>query len=336
MVSMKIKERVTAALNRIESEVSSLHPKMCTALEIISDSVEELSSIVIKLEFARNYIMVWANQQKKPILDGGLRGEFSRSVSLDIVDRPPSVLRGDDPVEAGMDLAQQKLSYFSASPSKVNRISDWADESSILAEINRVQETMDRVNEEILTKSHTLLELDAATDMALMGLTSNEEPRGEDSDRVGRARRCGEISRPRGGPPRIRSPNINENAMNMDNEKDNLLPPQGIRTPSGRRTSPTVPGACVSPSRAGPSPPLLAGGDIPMITARIEGEADCRDPLDLTFVDCLSAVENEPQQQEVPSLEEAAASTPANTNRAKRKAKKISPDAIRLATRRRE
>ncbi|CAL1672344.1 unnamed protein product [Lasius platythorax] len=67
-----------------------------------------------------------------------------------------------------------------------------------------------------------------------------------------------------------------------------------------------------------------------MVTARIEEKADCRDPLDLTFVNCLSALENEPQQQQhgAPSLEVAAASTPANIAGTKRKVKKTSPDAV--------
>ncbi|CAL1672345.1 unnamed protein product [Lasius platythorax] len=107
-MSMKIEKRILAALNRIRSEVSFLHPKMCTALEIVSDSVEELSSIVVKLELARNYVMVGANQQEKQtpaILNNVLKGEFPGSVSPGIINRPPSVLRGDDPVEAGLDLA---------------------------------------------------------------------------------------------------------------------------------------------------------------------------------------------------------------------------------------
>lgn len=58
---------------------------------------------------------------------------------------------------------------------------------------------------------------------------------------------------------------------------------------------------------------------------------DPKDPLDLTFVDCASILEDEPQlqkqQQGAPDTEPSVTSTPRNKTGVKRKAKKSSPDA---------
>ncbi|CAL1671593.1 unnamed protein product [Lasius platythorax] len=120
--------------------------------------------------------------------------------------------------------------------------------------------------------------------------------------------------------------------MAMEKEKDETVPPQGIRTPSGRRESPTVPGALPSLSSVGPalSSPTGEGREL----ATVE-ELDPKDPLDLTFVDCASMMEDEPQapsQVPLPSRTQdnlAVTSTHSgNTRSSKRKVKKTSPDAI--------
>ncbi|KMQ92776.1 hypothetical protein RF55_7195 [Lasius niger] len=120
--------------------------------------------------------------------------------------------------------------------------------------------------------------------------------------------------------------------MAMEKEKDEMVPPQGIRTPSGRRESPTVPGAFPSLSSVGPalSSPTGEGREL----ATVE-ELDPKDPLDLTFVDCASMMEDEPQapsQVPLPSRTQdnlAVTSTHSgNTRSSKRKVKKTSPDAI--------
>lgn len=106
------------------------------------------------------------------------------------------------------------------------------------------------------------------------------------------------------------------------------LPPQGFRSPSSRHAGPTVPKSCAS-SCVGLTPSLLTSEETKLVAVTTEAKPDLRDPLDLTFVDCLSVLENEPhKQQEVSNLKLPATSTPGNLPRLKRKAKKTSPDAV--------
>ncbi|KMQ93101.1 gag-pol polyprotein [Lasius niger] len=59
----------------------------------------------------------------------------------------------------------------------------------------------------------------------------------------------------------------------------------------------TVPGAHMSSSCVGPAPSLTTGEEFKAATVDSENEIESKDPLDLIFVDCASAVEDEPQQQ---------------------------------------
>ncbi|KMQ87840.1 protein asterix-like protein [Lasius niger] len=115
--------------------------------------------------------------------------------------------------------------------------------------------------------------------------------------------------------------------MTMDEKNEESVPPQGIRTPNGRRESPTVPGALPSSSSVGPalSSPTSEGRE----STTVEDEPDPKDPLDLTFVDCASMLEEEPRAPpQAPSQLKAqeeftVTSTPSrNTRSNKRKAKK--------------
>lgn len=51
-------------------------------------------------------------------------------------------------------------------------------------------------------------------------------------------------------------------------------------------------------SCVGPAPSLTTGEEFKAATVDSENEIEPKDPLDLTFVDCASAVEDEPQQQQ--------------------------------------
>ncbi|KMQ89974.1 grip domain-containing protein rud3 [Lasius niger] len=227
----------------------------------------------------------------------------------------PSVLRGDDLEQARINLS--RLGTTLGPPSLNRRGTEQTEDQILIERIEQIQERIDCINSEIATKNASLQLMDAAAGHVLEDLVSNDNL--EIDQRVGRARRRGGASRPRGGPPRTRSPKYNDN-MAMDNDTEITLPPQGIRTPSGRRENPTVPGALPSSSDAGPT---------------VEEEPDPKDPLHLIFVDCTSMLEDEsrvpPQVSLLPKTQGdlAMTSTPSRVTRSsKRKAKKTSPDAI--------
>lgn len=73
---------------------------------------------------------------------------------------------------------------------------------------------------------------------------------------------------------------------------ENILQPQGIRTPSGRREDSTVPEVLPSSSSEGPALSLPTGEERKLVTIATETEVELRDPIDLTFIDCLSIIEN--------------------------------------------
>ncbi|KMQ91702.1 methenyltetrahydrofolate cyclohydrolase [Lasius niger] len=107
--------------------------------------------------------------------------------------------------------------------------------------------------------------------------------------------------------------------MEMEKVSDKNLPSQGFRSPSGRREDPTVPEVPPFLSGEGPASSLPTGEKYERATVETEVE---RDPLELTFVDCLSAMEAVPQSH---NQEAIVVSTPITGT--KRKAKKVSSDA---------
>lgn len=184
--------------------------------------------------------------------------------------------------------------------------------------MNKIQNSIDRINCEIASKTVSLKEMDVAAETALASLISHEEPEDNWQD-TERARRRGEASRPRGGTPRIRNQTHFVTMMNSQ-EKENLLPPQGFRGPSGRHAGSTVPGTRATSSSAGPSTWLPAGEENKKATVPVENEKKTRDYLDLTFVDSIPHERDESQE-----LDEdtgcAAISTPYSIkSRNKRKA----------------
>ncbi|KMQ85466.1 hypothetical protein RF55_15972 [Lasius niger] len=160
------------------------------------------------------------------------------------------------------------------------------NENSLVEEILKVEDSIVRMSAKISSKTASLLELDAAAESALANIISLDDPRDswQNFDRVGRARR-------RGGANRVSE----------------------SQWQAGGSTVPEVP---PSSSNEGPASSWPTGEE------HETTEVD-RDPLDLTFVDCLSA-EVVPQFQ---SQETAIALTPNIAAGTKRKAKKISPDA---------
>ncbi|KMQ94773.1 hypothetical protein RF55_5060 [Lasius niger] len=240
-----------------------------------------------------------------------------------------NVLRGDDLEQTGINLSKIDTTL---GPPPIRREINFTANQDLFNRIEQVQERIDHINCAIATKNASLRMMDAVAGSVLEDLASNVSL--EADQRVGRARRRGEAGRPRGGPPRTRSPNKHDKtAMDKDNKMEITLPPQGIRTPSGRRESPTVPGALPSSSDAGPTLSSPTGGGLKVAT--VEDEMDPKDPLDLTFVACASVLEDEsrvpPQLTSLPGVNEdlALTSTPSrNTRSSKRKSKKVSPDAI--------
>ncbi|KMQ92113.1 hypothetical protein RF55_7940 [Lasius niger] len=115
-----------------------------------------------------------------------------------------------------------------------------------------------------------------------------------------------------------------------DNLIEDLLLPQGIRTPSGGRTDFTVAEIGASLSSVGPALSLTTGKEHQITTVISKTVPDTRDPSELTFVDCASTIEEELQlRPDAPGLEPepTATSTPGYITGIKRNAKKASPNA---------
>ncbi|KMQ89742.1 hypothetical protein RF55_10598 [Lasius niger] len=308
-----IRERALDILSTIGSDKRiKYNYELYSAIFMVMDCVDGLFSAADKMRRCRDYLLaknkdqyllIHANEvsssnlimlEHKPV-DRGLTEEIFAGELMTLNSPPrlssincsfgsPSVLRGDDIDQLKANLNRFGTSLIIPSRSNSRPVRELADR------IEEVQGNIDRINQEIAIKSASLKLLDTASGTVLEKLVS--EVNLETEQRVGRARRRGEASRPRGGPPRIRSPNGNEN-MDTNKINEEMLPPQGIRTPSGRRESPTVPGALLSSSNEGPAPLSPTGGGRELAT--VEAESDPRDPLDLTFVDCPSMIEEEPQ-----------------------------------------
>ncbi|KMQ92971.1 gag-pol polyprotein [Lasius niger] len=301
-----IRERALDILATIGSDrrIMNSH-ELYSAVIMAMDCVDGLFSTPDKLKRGRDYLLTRIRDQATSfnfnlIVQGPVnRGSFNSPIGEifcdDLMSPPhllvnnrslgsPSVLRGDDEIEQ----MKINLSRFGTSLD-LSRMRTGTDQD-LVDRLKKVQEKIDRINQEIAIKNASLRTLDAASESVLGKLVSDVSL--ETDQRVGRARRRGEANRPRGGPPRTRSPK-NGNNMAMDLENEATVPPQGIRTPSGRRESPTVPEALPSSSSVGPalSSPTGEGRE----SATVEVEPDPRDPLDLTFVDCASMLEEKPQ-----------------------------------------
>lgn len=145
-------------------------------------------------------------------------------------------------------------------------------------------------------------------------LVETNEPLADKQRKVewaGRAQRRGEASRPRGGAPRIINLNTYTN-MDMDKDKETNVQPQRSRSLSGRRASPTVPGAGMSLSSAGPASPLPTGGEFEMATV-VEAVME-KDPLALPHVE-------ESSDMDLEFEEEASEEETSIASRVKRKAR---------------
>ncbi|KMQ94769.1 shugoshin c isoform 2 [Lasius niger] len=202
-----------------------------SAIITVMEHVDSLFSVADKLEHGRNYLLSRLREWERhtavhahglnqgppneglcssPIVmtQGGDFRMLDISSQLSLYGchfSPPSVLRGDD-----LEITRANLSRLGTTlgPPSV-RGSRVVANQELIARIESVQERIDSINHEIATKNASLQLLDAAAGTALDKLVS--EVSFETEQRVGRARRRGEASRPRGGPPRTRSPNYKDN-----------------------------------------------------------------------------------------------------------------------------
>lgn len=350
-VSRRSRDRTIAMLNVLDREIPFFTGRMRYTFEALADCIEDLFVSVNSMEAARNYLLRRAYQQEEQInnlhlemeflsLDFGTscnkrtRGQLSLQAIrenssnaneiLNLTTRPSSVLRGDSSDDNDTALDLSGIDDLPVGPAEVCRNLDW---------------NLDRT-----AKNEALLDLDTATRTANNNLASSHE---EDNNR---ARRRSEADRPRGGLTRT-SDHYDNTTMKMDKESGKDLPPQGIRIPSGRRMSPTVPGALASLSSVGSASPSTTGGKPKSATVETELDWEFRDPLDLTFVDCPAMLEEDLQtQREVAAVETVVTSEDLQTQREaavvssvetvatstprpipadkKRKAKKSSPGAI--------
>lgn len=120
-----------------------------------------------------------------------LAGGFSlRLTSSDSFERSLSILRGEDIDELGSGVSQ--LSKIGSLASSGERLASPNDQSILIAEMTRVENSIGRINIEISNKAASLLEMDVAADTALADIVSNEDPEEDDwliNERVGRTRR---------------------------------------------------------------------------------------------------------------------------------------------------
>ncbi|KMQ83646.1 hypothetical protein RF55_19461, partial [Lasius niger] len=155
----------------------------------------------------------------------------------------------------------------------------------------RVEVLIERISAEISDKVASLLELDAAANSALANFVSHqhEDNNWQDTKWAERAHRRDEAGRSREGSTRISGQSMTK-AMRMDKENEKQLPPQGFRTPSGRRESSMVPGALSSSSSEGPAPSLPTGEERQMVTVANEDtrKVEKEEPLKMATIDCAT------------------------------------------------
>ncbi|KMQ90148.1 helicase domain protein [Lasius niger] len=288
----EIRERALDVLASLINDRRIVHNyDVHSEILMVMECVDNLFLAADKMMLSRNYLLARIRDQERlssahthELISSSLvlRDPLFDLTSLSISRfyGSPSVLRGDDDLES----IRSNLSRFGTSLDQPLKKETNVNSDQDLIRIEKVQEKIDRINAEIASKNASLQILDVATGTALGDLVSDVKL--ETDRRVGRTRRRGEASHPRGGPPRTRSPAMNN--MDMEKESEKLIPPQGIRTPSARRESPTIPGTLLSPSCVGPVLSLPTGEGHKLAT--VETEPD-RDPLDLTFVDCPSMLE---------------------------------------------
>ncbi|XP_070162482.1 uncharacterized protein [Polyergus mexicanus] len=324
--------------------------KVRLVVEGITDYTRELCVKMAKLERARRYLWAKVDNQRDQIqmlqselvnrhleldtlrsllFDQGFYDDEQQEKCRTHATGSPGVIRGEDMVVGKLDF---DLSFAIDSAPVRSKEEHTAGQDTLIDEINRIRESIDLTQEKIIEKSVDLLELDVAAETALSSLVPLEDLRGDQEtwNRAGRARRCGDTSRPRGRLPRLKN-QTKTTRMKMEKESKINLPPQGSRSPSDRRLGSTVPGTYSSSSSLGPSQLLTTGSENLIATA--EGmDGDERDPLELAFVDCLtSPTRDQMAGGSLMTREEAV--TPATGNLAisggkpKRKAK-ASPEAV--------
>ncbi|CAL1672184.1 unnamed protein product [Lasius platythorax] len=200
----------------------------------------------------------------------------------------------------------------------------------LIAEMLRVEVSIERINAEISDRSASLSELEAATNSALTSIVAQHPINKvwQEGQRVERTRRRSGASRSREGPTRT-SGHQNEIIMTDKQEKGKSLSPQGSRTPSGRREELTVSELPSSSSSAGPTSPLLAGGENEGMTAKKLFSEDQNEPLAMDIVECRSFRDEfaDPQQQDPLLLDDMAIPLTSTGVAGKRRAK-ASPDAV--------
>ncbi|XP_070162483.1 putative autophagy-related protein 11 [Polyergus mexicanus] len=272
-----------------------IHLVIDTVLTYIND----LSTVMNKLNLARRYIMSKVNRQEEQIEN--LQDEIDNLKSA--IARKESATELKEPRELLSSLEH----YYRRDRTWMEDVpEDRRCEDSGRWSVSPSSSKLDN-----MTTLATLL--DNSNDFRTDGFLTME--------RAGRARRRGEASRPRGRSPRI----TNQELINMDmnlNGKEKL-PPQESRTSSDRRTSPTVPEARSSSSNEGLSPRLPTGVEDKHATVEI-----FEDPLEMTtFVDCSSPPMGIILHQQELNRSFGKKVTPEPGSKSKRKAK-TSPDVI--------
>ncbi|CAL1672812.1 unnamed protein product [Lasius platythorax] len=196
-----MRKAIACVLTCLEDNAPSTYKgNVSRATRMITSHVEELFSCAMKLELARNYMATRIKLQDGQIRilyselsilrtssrscgcllqehswnisDLSLvaeRGLSLRLMSPDRVRRSPSMLRGD---ETNSSMEHNQLSILGSSVPLGEEQIDSAGGDTLIAELIRVEVSIDRINSEISNKTASLLELDAAADTALANIFS--------------------------------------------------------------------------------------------------------------------------------------------------------------------
>ncbi|KMQ92578.1 gag-pol polyprotein [Lasius niger] len=250
---------------------------------------------------------------------------FSRT--LDDFFQSCSILRGDSPTNSDFG----RLSLPGSPTIMAARSPASSSGEKLIAEILRVEVSIERMSAEITDRSASLSELEAATNSALANVVALHpvDKVWQNKERVERTRKRGEASRSREGPTRTSGHQI-DIIMTDRQQLEKSLSPQGSRIPSGRRVELTVPELPTSSSSVGPTSPLLAGRENEGTTAKDLFSEVQNEPLVIDIVECRSFRDEFADFQEkdplLPVDDKAIPST--STAVAGKRRAKASPDAI--------
>lgn len=162
---------------------------------------------------------------------------------------PPPPVAEDPSLDSVLELKQRSQSGDKESDAELEILMD----TRMISEIDKSRAAFQDIGQRLADKKEVLLNLDKQMDMATSDINNSAAEQGslilkdfdfinvddqgifsaDNEKRAGRTQRRSEANRPRGRTPRIR--NQSQTNMNMEDNEETLLPPQGFRSSSDRR-----------------------------------------------------------------------------------------------------